>query len=225
MAEIDLRIGSLNAPGEGGDDPLDQFPAATGPAVTKPGDTWLLGKHRIICGSAIEVGTYEALLDSEKVALVFTDPPYNVPVQGHVSGKGAVRHREFAMASGEMSEAQFINFLRQACSLLATHTAAGSVHYVCTDWRHVGELLAAGKGVYSDLINICVWVKHNGGMGSLYRSQHEVVFVFKSGEAAHCNNVNSASSAGTGQTSGITAASMIPGGRRKRATSSRCIGP
>lgn len=189
MAEIDLRIGSLDEPEAAEDDPADQVPAANGPAVTRPGDVWLLGKHRIICGSAIEAATYDALLDGNKAALVFTDPPYNVPVQGHVSGNGAVQHREFAMASGEMSEAQFTDFLRQTCALLVTHSETGSVHYVCMDWRHVGELVAAGKGVYSELINICVWVKHNGGMGSLYRSQHELVFVFKNGNAPHCNNV------------------------------------
>jgi hypothetical protein len=93
------------------------------------------------------------------------------------------------MASGEMTEAQFTEFLRPTCALLAANSVPGAVHYVCMDWRHVGELLAAGKGAYSELINICVWVKHNGGMGSLYRSQHELIFVFKNGEAAHCNNV------------------------------------
>jgi DNA modification methylase len=189
MAEIDLRIASLDEPDPAEDDPADQIPAAIGPAVTKLGDVWLLGKHRLICGSALEAETYNVLLEGNKAALVFTDPPYNVPVQGHVSGNGAVQHREFAMASGEMSEVQFADFLRQTCALLAANSGPGSVHYVCMDWRHVGELVAAGKGAYSDLINICVWVKHNGGMGSLYRSQHELVFVFKNGNDAHCNNV------------------------------------
>jgi DNA modification methylase len=120
---------------------------------------------------------------------VFTDPPYNVPVNGHVSGKGVIQHREFAMASGEMTEAEFTDFLGQACTQLAAHSASGSIHYLCMDWRHVDELLAAGKKVYAELLNVCVWVKHNGGMGSLYRSQHELVFVFKNGAASHCNNV------------------------------------
>ncbi|HUN95311.1 MAG TPA: DNA methyltransferase [Bradyrhizobium sp.] len=189
LAEIDLRIQSLTEDCGEEDDPLDQVPAAAGLAVTQRGDVWLLGRHRLYCGSAIEASAYESLLEGKKAALVFTDPPYNVPVQGHVSGNGAIQHREFAMASGEMTEVQFTGFLEQCCTLLAAHSLPGSIHYVCMDWRHVGELLAAGKGTYSDLLNICVWVKHNGGMGSLYRSQHELVFVFKNGNVGHCNNV------------------------------------
>lgn len=188
MAEIDLRIESLNEPSDA-EDAADQVPAATGPAMTLTGDLWCLGDHRIFCGSAIEAETYSALLSGNKASLVFTDPPYNVPVQGHVSGKGVTQHREFAMASGEMTEAQFTEFLQQTCKLLADHSTLGSVHNICMDWRHVGELVAAGKGVYSRLLNICVWVKHNAGMGSLYRSQHELVFVFKNGVAPRCNNV------------------------------------
>lgn len=188
VGEIDLRIESLNdAPAE--DDPADQIPTVAGPAVSRVGDIWILGKHRVICGSAIEAATYGTLLEDNKAALVFTDPPYNVPVQGHISGNGAIRHREFAMASGEMSPEQFTEFLHQTCSLLGAHSTASAIHYICMDWRHVGELLAAGSAAYSELINLCVWVKHNGGMGSLYRSQHELVFVFKNGAAPHQNNV------------------------------------
>jgi hypothetical protein len=189
LPEIDLRIESLNAGDAAEDDPLDRIPAATGPAVTRPGDLWHLGQHRLFCGSALDATCYARLLDGEKANLVFADPPYNVPVHGHVSGKGVIKHREFAMASGEMTQAEFIDFLRQASQQLAAHSAPGSIHYLCMDWRHVGELLAAGQGVYAELVNVCVWVKHNGGMGSLYRSQHEFVFVFKNGTAGHCNNV------------------------------------
>jgi hypothetical protein len=189
LPEIDLRIESLSEGDVAEDDPLDQFPAASGSAITEPGDLWHLGQHRLFCGSAVDAASYARLLDGEKAGLVFTDPPYNVPVQGHVSGKGAVQHREFAMASGEMTEVEFTDFLRQACLQLAAHSTPGTIHFVCMDWRHVGELLAAGKGTYAELLNICVWVKHNGGMGSLYRSQHELVFVFKNGAASHCNNV------------------------------------
>jgi len=189
LPEIDLKIESLNAPEEEEDDPADQLPAASGPAVSKLGDVWQLGPHRIICGNALEEETYARLLAEERAALVFTDPPYNVPVEGHVSGNGAIRHREFAMASGEMSDAEFTAFLQRTCGLLAAHSTPGSIHYVCMDWRHVGELAAAGKGAYAELVNICVWVKHNGGMGSLYRSQHELVFVFKTAGGGHVNNV------------------------------------
>ena len=189
MAEIDLRIEGLNEADAEEDDPADQIPTVAGPAVTKLGDVWLLARHRIICDSALDPASYDTLMARDKAGLVFTDPPYNVPVQGHVSGNGAVQHREFAMASGEMTKSQFTAFLQQSCMLLAANCMLGAINYVCMDWRHLGELLVAGEGVYTELLNICVWVKHNAGMGSLYRSQHELVLVFKSGDAPHCNNV------------------------------------
>jgi len=122
--------------------------------------------------------------------MIFTDPPYNVPIEGHVSGLGRVKHREFAMASGEMSEAEFTEFLATVFQNLARHSADGAVHFICMDWRHLGEVLAAGKSAYSELKNLCVWAKTNGGMGSFYRSQHELVFVFKAGTGPYQNNVN-----------------------------------
>jgi DNA modification methylase len=128
-------------------------------------------------------------MGAEKAAMVFTDPPYNVPIAGHVSGLGAVQHREFAMAVGEMSQAEFTAFLRSAMTLMAQHSTDGSLHFVCMDWRHTEELLAAGRAAYTELKNLCVWAKDNAGMGSLYRSQHELVLVFKAGRAPHRNNV------------------------------------
>jgi 16S rRNA G966 N2-methylase RsmD len=188
MGEIDLRIeGLANGTGR---DAADEVPdQVAGPAVTQPGDIWHLGRHRVLCGNALEGDSYVRVLDGRQAALVFTDPPYNVPIQGHVSGLGTVQHREFAMASGEMSQAAFTEFLTTVCKLLAFHSTAGSIHYLCMDWRHMGELLAAGHGAYSELKNLCVWAKDNAGMGSLYRSQHELVFVWKSGTASHRNNV------------------------------------
>jgi DNA modification methylase len=121
--------------------------------------------------------------------MVFTDPPYNVPISGHVGGLGNIQHREFAMASGEMSASEFTGFLTAVFRHLAAYSAEGAIHFQCMDWRHVEEIMAAGKAAYTELKNICVWVKNNGGMGSLYRSQHEFVFVFKSGAAPHINNV------------------------------------
>ena len=120
---------------------------------------------------------------------MFADPPYNVPINGHVGGKGSIKHREFAMASGEMTEAQFTNFLRTVFVNAATISLDGAIHFVCMDWRHLGETLAAGKHVYSELKNLCVWNKDNGGMGSFYRSKHELVFVFKVGTAPHINTI------------------------------------
>jgi DNA modification methylase len=128
-------------------------------------------------------------MDGAEAQMIFTDPPYNVPIEGHVSGLGKVTHREFAMASGEMSEAEFTEFLATVFRILANNSADGAVHFICMDWRHLGEVLAAGKSAYSELKNLCVWSKTNGGMGSLYRSQHELIFVFKSGSGPHINNI------------------------------------
>src|SRR5207253_1788705 len=119
----------------------------------------------------------------------FTDPPYNVPIDGHASGLGAIHHRPFPMAAGEMDKAAFTAFLGQACRNLAACSAGGSLHFICMDWRHLGELLAAGAEAYGELKNLCIWVKNNAGMGSLYRSQHELVLVFKQRGGAHRNNV------------------------------------
>jgi DNA modification methylase len=193
MPEIDVLFGEQQAAGSKPDepDPADEVPAVeeAGPAVTRPGDLWLLGKHRLICGDATDPEIYARLLDGGRAQMVFTDPPYNVPIDGHVCGLGSVTHREFAMAAGEMSEAEFTGFLATIFGNLAAHAADGAIHYICMDWRHLGEMLAAAKGAFSELKNLCVWAKTNGGMGTLYRSQHELVFVFKSGRGPHINNV------------------------------------
>lgn len=170
-------------------DPADAVPAPTATAITRPGDLWRIGPHRLICGDSTDVATYAALLGDDRADLVFADAPYNVPISGHVSGAGAIQHREFAMASGEMSEAEFTAFLTTVFTHLAAFSTAGSIHFQCIDHRHMGEMLAAGKAAYSEFKNLVVWVKTNAGMGSLYRSQHELIFVFKSGAAAHTNNV------------------------------------
>jgi DNA modification methylase len=151
------------------------------------GDLWRLGKHRLICGDARNVTVLTRLMGEEQARMVFIDPPYNVPIAGHVQGRGRIRHREFAFASGEMDRDEFTRFLEEALRLCAQHSVNGSIHYVCMDWRHVDELSAAGAKVYDALKNICVWVKSNAGQGSFYRSQHEFVFVFKKGEEAHVN--------------------------------------
>lgn len=170
-------------------DPADEVPVVEGPAVTRLGDIWQIGPHRLICGDATAPETYGRLLAGETAQLVFTDPPYNVKIDGHVSGLGAVRHREFAMASGEMTEAEFTEFLGKVFNHLVAASADGAIHFICMDWRHMGEVLAAARDRYAELKNLCVWAKTNGGMGSLYRSQHELVFVFKVGTAQHVNNV------------------------------------
>ncbi|AIB12678.1 DNA methylase N-4 [Azospirillum argentinense] len=168
----------------------DQVPEPdfTAPPVSRPGDLWLLGPHRLLCGDARDPAAFARLMDGRTAQMIFTDPPYNVPITGHVCGAGSVRHQEFAMASGEMSEAEFTAFLTMVLRNLADHSADGSIHYVCMDWRHLHELSTAGRAVYAELKNVCVWNKDNGGMGTFYRSKHELVFVFKNGRAPHINN-------------------------------------
>jgi hypothetical protein len=145
MGEIDLRIEGLNAQPEG-DDPADALPEPpAGPPVTCPGDLWLLGPHRVLCANALDDSAYATLMHGEEAAMVFVDPPYNVRIAGNVSGLGAIQHREFAMAAGEMSQAEFTTFLSRACSFLTGHSADGSLHFICMDWRHMGEMLAAGR--------------------------------------------------------------------------------
>ncbi len=188
MPEIDILIGELDEVEE--DDPADEAPeVGDGPPVTRPGDCWLIGDHRLICGDSTDSNIYARLLEGAEAQMVFTDPPYNVPIEGHVSGLGKVKHREFAMASGEMSEDEFTAFLATVFRNLAGHSADGAIHFVCMDWRHIGEVIAAGGEAYTELKNLCIWAKTNGGMGSLYRSQHELVFVFKAGTGPHINNV------------------------------------
>jgi DNA modification methylase len=190
MGEIDLRIASLEEPPERDDDPADLLPKVPdGPAITRNGDVWVLDRHRVLCGNALDAGAFTALMGEEGAAMVFTDPPYNVPIDGHASGLGAIHHRPFPMATGEMDSPQFTAFLAGAFQNFASFSSDGALHYICMDWRHIGELLAAGHGVYGEPKNLCVWAKDNPGMGSLYRSQHELVFVFKHGRQEHRNNV------------------------------------
>ena len=187
MGEIDLRIEGLNAPDKA--NPADTLPDPLPRVVSQAGDLWLLGKHRMLCGSALEAGSFGMLMQGKKADLIFTDPPYNVRIDGHVSGKGKAKHQEFAMASGEMSVSEFTQFLEQVFGLLASHSKSGSIHFICMDWRHLPETLTAGAKTYAELKNLCVWVKDKGGMGSLYRSQHELVLVYKHGKDGHRNNV------------------------------------
>lgn len=188
MAEIDTMIEGVSPAPEGEADPADAV-ADSGVPVTKPGDLWLLDRHRLLCGDALNEDSYPKLMKGRRAAAVFTDPPYNDPIDGYVAGFGRVHHREFAMASGEMSEAEFTEFLFKTFQNLARNSEGGALHFVCLDWRHLPELLTASRRVYPEFKNLCVWVKESGGQGSLYRSRHELVAVFKSGKARHRNNV------------------------------------
>lgn len=189
LAEVDF---ALDEAGEANPDGLDAaedaVPDVAGPAVSRMGDVWLLGRHKLVCGDARSTEDYARLLGNERVDMVFTDPPYNVAIDGNVCGLGSVKHREFAFASGEMSERQFTQFLEESLGAMASVMRDGAIAFVCMDWRHMGELLAAGKSSFTELKNLAVWNKTNGGMGAFYRSKHELIFVFKQGTAQHTNS-------------------------------------
>jgi len=187
IGEIDMLLEDFTTPKP---DPADELPPVDPrkPPVTVAGDLWLLGGHRLLCGDVRDTDAVARLMDGAEAEMVFTDPPYNVRIDGNAMGRGKIRHREFAMASGEMSAAEFTQFLTTTLGGLASVSKDGAIHFVCMDWRHMGELLAAGEVVYSELKNLCVWAKTNAGQGSFYRSQHELVFVFKAGEAQHLNS-------------------------------------
>lgn len=170
-------------------DPADTLPEMPdGPAVSKIDDIWLLGEHRVLCGDATEPLSYARLMDNKFAQMVFTDPPYNVPIHGHVCGSGAIRHREFVMASGEMSREQFTGFLRESMHAMCKVSQDGAIHYICMDFRHLKELLDAAMPLYGELKQLCIWNKDNAGMGTFYRSKHELVAVFKNGQGKHINN-------------------------------------
>ena len=175
---------------ETSDDPADELESGwlSDQTVTQPGDLWQLGPHRLLCGDARHTFYLDKLLGDEQAAMAFLDPPYNVRI-GSVVGRGRTKHREFAMASGEMAPQEFVQFLCDTLGNAATHSRTGALHYVCMDWRHLSELLAAGNETYGEQVNLVTWVKPNAGQGSFYRSQHELIGVFRVGDASHVNNV------------------------------------
>jgi ParB-like chromosome segregation protein Spo0J len=177
--------GALHDASEGSE---DDIPPVRESAVSRAGDVWRAGRHRLICGDARERVTYETLLGKERVDLIFTDPPRNVPIDGDICGSGQMRHRDFAMGAGEMTSAEFTIFLERTLASAAERCRDGAIAFVCMDWRHAEELLAAGKTVFAELKNLCVWNKANAGTGTFYRSKHELIFVFKKGTAPHVNS-------------------------------------
>jgi DNA modification methylase len=186
IAKIDSLVEGLE-PQEPGDPEEERLPEDDGQPRCRPGDIWQLGAHRLACGSSLDERVVADLMAGETARMVFTDPPYNVPINGHVGGSGKVKHREFAMAAGEMTKDEFVAFLRAAFVNLAAASCDGSIHFVCMDWRHMDEMLKASAGVYAELKNLIVWVKDNGDMGTFYRSRHELIFAFKKGTGPHIN--------------------------------------
>jgi DNA modification methylase len=169
-------------------DPADHFEEPSSSLVSQTGDLWILGPHRLLCGNARSKENLDRLMGGETAAMAFLDPPYNVAVSDIV-GRGKVKHREFAEASGEQTPAEFTEFLRTTLSNAARVSSAGALHYICMDWRHIGELLSAAGTIYSQHLNTAIWVKINAGQGSFYRSQHEEILVYRVGASAHINNV------------------------------------
>ncbi len=189
LAEVDFVLDEAGeADPQGCDGPDDAIPPVANDAVSRRGDLWTLGSHRLLCGDTQKDLDLKRLMGSERADIVFTDPPYNVAIDGNVCGLGSVKHREFAFASGEMNRAQFVSFLTATLGNMSAVMRDGAIAYVCMDWRHMGELLEAGEASFTELKNLVVWNKTNGGMGAFYRSKHELVFVFKQGTAAHTNS-------------------------------------
>ncbi len=184
LADVDLSIGEAPPVEE---EPVE-LPDPDRDAVTRPADLWLIGPHRIYCGDSRMAASYEALLGDERAAMVVGDPPYNVPIDGHVSGNGKVRHREFAYASGELSVAEFTAFLRAMFRMCVRFSVDGSIHYQFMDWRHLREILDAADGIYTEFKQLLVWNKRSAGQGTFYRSKHELICVFKNGRAPHQNH-------------------------------------
>jgi DNA modification methylase len=188
LAEVDLLLDEASdANPEGPDAADDLIPRVESQAVSRLGDLWLLGRHRLLCGDTRSAMDMDRLMGNARADLVFTDPPYNVAIDGNVCGLGSVKHREFAFASGEMSQAQFTTFLSETLGNIGRVMRDGAIAFVCMDWRHMSELAAAGEAAFTELKNLVVWNKTNGGMGAFYRSKHELIFVFKQGTASHTN--------------------------------------
>ena len=184
IAELDSLIESA-APAEDGDPDDDVLPEDAAPRC-QLGDIWQLGQHRLICADSSDCDKVSALMNGQKAQMVFTDPPYNLRIAGNVTS--TKKHREFAQASGEMTEAEFVEFLRSAFTNLTAHSVDGAIHFVCMDWRHMGEIHQAADGIYEELKNLITWVKPTGAMGTFYRSRHELIFAYKHGAAPHTNS-------------------------------------
>lgn len=197
MPDIDLTLTGFDIPEievildeTPENDPDDEAPEPeAGQATVQAGELWQCGDHLLYCGNALEADSYTTLLGEDTVDLVFTDAPYNVKIDGHVGNSGKIKHREFEMASGEMSQQEFTTFLTTVHQHMADHIKDGGILFSCMDWRHITEITMAASSAGLNMLNLCIWNKDNGGMGSLYRSKHELIFVFKKGKGSHTNNV------------------------------------
>lgn len=183
--EIELRVQDLDFTQP------DEAPVVVGqgPTIVTAGELWKLGDHLLYSGDALQATSWQALMAAELADAVVTDPPFNVQIDGHVTGSGKHRHREFAVASGELSPSAFTEFLKTAMGHAHQWSTSGSVHHWAMDWRHVVEVGTAGQSTYERFLNMAVWAKNRPGMGSYLRSQHELFFIFAKGGAPARNNV------------------------------------
>lgn len=188
FVEIDNLIAPPDASGEL-EATCPPEPIEHGPAVAQLRDLWVLGRHKLLCGSSLERSSFERLMGSERAQMVMTDAPYNVKIAGNVSGLGKNVHREFVQGSGEFSKSAFETFLADGMGAHGEFCCDGALLYMFMDWKHGGEMYRGIEANGLTLTNVVVWVKPNGGMGSLYRSRHELVFVAKKGTAPHRNCV------------------------------------
>lgn len=184
VGEIDMLIADFSDPPQA----QDVLPPVPEHPTTRPGDLWQLGRHRLLCGDARQFCNFERLMAGVSAAAVFCDPPYNVAIKT-IGGRGRIHHPEFAFASGDMSRADFRRFLRKTLNNGVRVSAPGALHYVCMDWRHIGDLVAVGGELYDFMLNLIVWNKTNAGQGSFYRSQHELIGVFAVAGGTHRNNI------------------------------------
>jgi DNA modification methylase len=183
VGEVDVILADAIDPDD------DVIPPTPAEPVSRLGDIWRLGPHLVACGDIRDRELRDRLMGGALADAAFLDAPYNVRIDGHAGGKGKIKHREFAMASGEMSRGGFTNFLTEVHQACADISKPGAVHFSCMDHRHLEEVLVACNQVYDERLNLVVWEKSNAGMGGLYRSQHELVFVYRVKGAAHRNNV------------------------------------
>lgn len=185
LDDVEIMIDGLTVCGEDAPAPAPAAPDRSRPAISKVGDLWTLGDHKILCGDALQPSSFEALLGAERAQVVIADGPYNVRINGNVSNSG--KHPEFVMASGEMSRDEFADFLTAAFANLIAFSVDGSVHFLFIDWRHLAEMVLATVQ-YAEMKNLIIWNKQSAGMGSFYRSKHELVWTMKNGTARHINN-------------------------------------
>ena len=187
IAQIDTMFGRARTEELAeADDALPDPPAE---AVNEVGDMWQLGRHRFACGDARNPAILAALMEGRQARLFLSDPPWNLKIEGVVSGKGKNKHRDFVLGAGEMSRSEFVSFLNDSIAAVQPILMDGALLYLFMDWRNLDALTEAALARKLEQKNLLVWCKDNAGLGLLYRSQHELIALFKHGAQPHLNNI------------------------------------